>query len=447
MLSMTNGNTPKKKSRISGTSLYLALFFIFLLMANVTLGIFLTKESGDAMKTLINNRMLDISNTAASLLDGDVLGTLTAEDINTPGYRKILETLTHYQDNIDLKYIYCIKDNGNKEFVFSVDPTVDDPGEFGSPIVYTDALYAASLGTPSVDQEPYSDQWGRFYSAYSPVFDSNGKVAGIVAVDFSADWFEDQILSHIRTTAIISFLSIVVGTLIVLLISSNFRRRFRLLYSELNSLSEGIETLANELSSGVEMENNRMLHEDDAMDSSNDDITVIGNKIRRLQDYMSAQISFVRSKAYTDGLTGLGNRTSYLDRVREIDEKIESGSADFLVAMFDINGLKDINDRQGHERGDEIIVEAADNLRNTFGDENVFRIGGDEFVVLLNEPQSDTEETLREFIPHIEISKGYARFDRESDKSYIDTFNRADSEMYSDKREYYRTHKGRRNSD
>ncbi len=57
----------------------------------------------------------------------------------------------------------------------------------------TDALYQASLGKPSVDKVPYEDSWGRFYSAYSPVFDSNGKVAGIVAVDFSADWYDKQI--------------------------------------------------------------------------------------------------------------------------------------------------------------------------------------------------------------------------------------------------------------
>ena len=77
-------------------------------------------------------------------------------------------------------------DDGNGNFSFSVDPAPDDPGEFGAPVVYTEALYKASLGIPSVDEVAYTDAWGRFYSAYSPVFNSNGKVAGIVATDFSA---------------------------------------------------------------------------------------------------------------------------------------------------------------------------------------------------------------------------------------------------------------------
>ena len=122
------------------------LVAVFLLLLNITLGVILTKQSSAAMRDLIQNRMLDISNTAASMINGDILESLTAEDKETPKYQAILDMLTHYQDNIDLRYIYCIHDDGNRKFSFTVDPTVDDPGEFGEPIVYTDALY---MTTPS----------------------------------------------------------------------------------------------------------------------------------------------------------------------------------------------------------------------------------------------------------------------------------------------------------
>lgn len=142
--------------------------------------------------------MLDITNTAALLIDGNALRDLTADDQGTAAYKKINDTLAAFHHDADLKYIYCIRDMGGKRFVFTVDPTVKDPGKFGDPIAYTDALYIASTGTAATDDEPYSDGWGRFYSAYSPVFDSHGRVAGIVAADFSADWYEEQI-SHQRT--------------------------------------------------------------------------------------------------------------------------------------------------------------------------------------------------------------------------------------------------------
>ena len=86
--------------------------------------------------------------------------------------------------------IYCVRALDDGSFVFTIDPDPESPGAFGDHIPYTEALYNASLGTPGVDKEAYVDQWGRFYSAYSPVFDSNGNVTDIVAVDFTADWVD-----------------------------------------------------------------------------------------------------------------------------------------------------------------------------------------------------------------------------------------------------------------
>ena len=84
------------------------------------------------------------------------------------------------------------------------------PAAYGENCEFTVALDSAGLGTAAVDETPYTDRWGEFYSAYSPVFDSNGNVAGIVAVDFSVDWFEDQVTSQTRST--------VIGYLIILII-------------------------------------------------------------------------------------------------------------------------------------------------------------------------------------------------------------------------------------
>ena len=66
------------------------------------------------MKTLINNRMLDISKSAADMINGDVLERLQKEDKGTPEYQQINDFLAVFQRNIDLKYIYCIRDLGNK---------------------------------------------------------------------------------------------------------------------------------------------------------------------------------------------------------------------------------------------------------------------------------------------------------------------------------------------
>jgi diguanylate cyclase (GGDEF)-like protein len=164
---------------------------------------------------------------------------------------------------------------------------------------------------------------------------------------------------------------------------------------------------------------------------------------------MSAQIRFVRSKTYIDGLTGIKNRTAYLEYVEKIEKSISRGDAGFAVVMLDLNGLKRINDDFGHEKGDMTIKKAADIINETFSDEQVFRIGGDEFVVLLKDSSDKLDELMSSFDKNcvdannrdddtpVAISKGYAVFDASTDNNYQYTFERADHAMYEDKKAYY----------
>ena len=221
--------------------IFIAFFAVIMLAVNAGLGFVLSNQSKTAMKTLIRNRMLDISNTAADMLDGDDLKSLKAEDKGTPPYQKINDTLAFFQNNIELKYIYCIKIVGEKEFAFSVDPTLEDPGEFDSPIVYTDALYKASKGKPAVDEEPYSDAWGRFYSAYCPVFDSKGEVGGIVAVDFDAKWYDDQIEKQIYTIYFCMAISLLLCMVMVIVVTRQLRQRVKDMTQDLTHALEAAQ--------------------------------------------------------------------------------------------------------------------------------------------------------------------------------------------------------------
>ena len=441
--------------KLNRTSSYILVICVFLIGVNGALGHILTRQAAGAMKDLMRSRMLDISNMAAAMLDGDVLERLQAEDENSPEYRDALRTLTYFQENIDLEYIYCIRDLGGKRFVFSIDPTVEDPGQFGEPITYTDALYQASLGTPSVDASPYEDKWGRFYSAYSPVFDSAHRVAGIVAVDFSAAWYEKQISNQVRATVIILIAEMVIAAVLVVLLTAKNRRRISRLLRELGGLSSGIEMLIRETSptSGGEAVPDQG---DELLSArSNDDINVIGDRIRSLQERLRSQLTLMRSDAYTDSLTGLKNRMAYEERVRLLDRQISEGTAAFSAVVLDINDLKSINDDHGHEEGDRIIAAAAEILKKTFPEGSAYRIGGDEFAVILEEAEpapllAEADRLLSEKRERTEgpvqlsLSKGYAIFEAGSDQDYRAVFNRADNAMYEDKKAYYQTHGDRR---
>ena len=443
------------RKKLKRSSKYLIGLSIILVCVNAFLGFILTRQSAESMRTLISERMLDISNTAASMLDGDELAAVTKDDFYSQSYQRILRTLTYFQENIELEYIYCISDAGNGNFVFSVDPTVMDPGEFGSPIVYTDALYQASLGKAAVDTTPYEDDWGRFYSAYSPVFTSDNRVGGIVAVDFSAKWYEDQIAKHVWTTAVTILIAMIIGAALVVIISLFYKKRFTILFKGMNSLSEGIEELVHEVSHVSE---DGPVKPAEPEIESDDEMLLLVAKVGAMQKRLSDQIAFIHAQAYFDGLTGLGNRMAYEGYIKALEEKMAAGNAEFSVAVFDINQLKIINDDFGHEEGDHVISEAADAISRAFEGEKNYRIGGDEFVSILQGNPEEKIEKLRAILKQknenetllkagglgIAVSVGAATYDPEKDKEFSDVFERADQAMYLDKKAFYMTHEDRR---
>ena len=276
-------------SNKTGFSVRLAILMSVLLLAvNLIVGHILINYSRSAMKTLINNRMLDISKSAADMINGDVLERLKKEDKGTPEYQQINDFLAVFQRNIDLKYIYCIRDLGNKNFVFSVDPA-PDPGEFGTPVVYTDALYKASLGESAVDENPYSDSWGRFYSAYSPIFNSKNKVAGIVAVDFAASWYEDQIANQTRVIYFSSLISVFLAIIVVIITTSKFRKQIGIINSDIKDVMDDIKDLTHKINPNAEIKQIEF--------KSSDGVLELSQHIAQIKDELHQYIQNLHTQA------------------------------------------------------------------------------------------------------------------------------------------------------
>ncbi|MBQ7502984.1 diguanylate cyclase [bacterium] len=442
----------KVNRNLSSTFRYLGITMIFLIIVNTTLGVLLTSYASKTIRNLINTRMLDISNTAADMLDGDILRNLSPKDKGTPEYESVMKTLTYFQNNIDLKYIYCIRDKGNKEFVFGLDPTVKDPGEFDSPIVYTDALYKASQGTASVDATPYKDAWGEFYSAYSPVFDSKGEVACIVAVDFSKEWCEDQIAVMIRTTVIVSIMSLIVGGAIIVLLTARNIKRIRLINEQVNELADSFGELRREIKNMTYADSSAAAKPDKSILNEQEDIDSLKNKISAIQNELRSQITKIHEQVYIDDTTGVMNKACYINMKKRIEASIGGDNSNFSIIICDMNGLKTINDTFGHEIGDIALKDIAKVLISVYKQKNVFRIGGDEFIVVSEDISEDvikeSFESVSESLSSINsdekpyhvplsISMGYAVYQKDEDNSFADVFRRADKMMYSNKSAYY----------
>ena len=425
-----------ERARPRHNSGYLLLVICFLLVVTISLGSLLVRQSKASIITLMQTRMLDIANTAAAMIDGDVLAHISPEDQGTDGYETIMKTLTYFQDNIDLKYIYHIRDMGDGTFSFGLDPTVDDPGEFGSPIVYTDALYKASKGTAAADEVPYHDAWGSFYSAYSPVLDSKGKVAGIIAVDFSAEWYNQQLATLTKTTIIVALLSLLVGGGIAFTIITRSEKKIGSIQGQLNEMAA---TLMHEIgndSAAAEVNQNRL--------ENNHSIDTLEKQIHSMQSELRTQLAHVHGQAHTDEMTGVKSKQAYLEMENKLDEELKKGElSGFAVVVCDVNGLKKINDTQGHKAGDEYIRRACTMICDVFCHSPVYRVGGDEFVAILKDRDYDNRNILIHELHQLSaahiasndaiVSGGLAEYDPRRDHSVRDVFERADAKMYKEK--------------
>ncbi len=150
--------------------------------------------------------------------------------------------------------------------------------------------------------------------------------------------------------------------------------------------------------------------------------------------------------AHYDQLTDMQNRRAYEETLGQLSREQPSSC---LVVIADINGLKQTNDAYGHDAGDELIVGAAECLRQSFpGEEHLYRIGGDEFCVIIPDAKCDAGQCLRQlqercakwegkFIHGISISAGYASSEEFTDLNAM--LKAADKRMYEAKKHYYET--------
>lgn len=436
-----------RHKKLGFTTRYVLIIGLLLLAVNVVLGIANLSQSTASIRALINKDMLNVVNTAAGLMDGDALGALTEEDVGSEAYNGIMDKLSVFLDKSDIHFIYAVRQVGDGKFVFTVDPDPEDPAAFGEEIVVSRGLIRAGQGVAAVDDEAIADKWGNYYSAYSPVFDSAGNVAGVIGVDFDAEWYERQVQTNTFFIALSSIVSVLVGALVVFLITYRVRRKFQEIGVGLSSLSISVDKLMKAVAgSGYSSKRGGAPTEFD------DEFDELNFKLRDLQDDMVLYLDYLQTQAYVDALTKVRSASAYHELLHELDKQIQDGGARFVVAVFDINSLKQINDRFGHEYGDYIIQNAGIVLSKTFGANNVYRIGGDEFTVISRELD---EQAMRERMASLEaeiddvnarasnegvklaISKGMAVYREGEDKRFADVFARADKQMYEDKKAYY----------
>ena len=127
----------------------------------------------------------------------------------------------------------------------------------------------------------------------------------------------------------------------------------------------------------------------------------------------------------------------------QINKQIEIGEMEpFAVVVCDVNGLKKVNDEEGHAVGDQYIVRAAERMKQVFDPKTIYRSGGDEFIVILRNVSEKTLKQKAEAMRQIQendeqISIAVGEFWNDGTVPLREAFQKADNAMYEEKRKYY----------
>lgn len=189
-------------------------------------------------------------------------------------------------------------------------------------------------------------------------------------------------------------------------------------------------------------------------------MAVIGASIKANRHLKERQRAEERLKtlSVSDEMTGLYNRRGFYTLAGQQKKLVDRTGRGMVLVMADLNGLKEINDTFGHEAGDQVLIDAAEVLKESFRESDIIaRLGGDEFAVLLLEQPNISEDILTRRVTEqvssinnehkrdysLSISIGFARYDPESGMSFDELMSAADARMYDNKREYKRQKKSR----
>ncbi|PNV61208.1 sensor domain-containing diguanylate cyclase [Clostridium sp. chh4-2] len=178
-----------------------------------------------------------------------------------------------------------------------------------------------------------------------------------------------------------------------------------------------------------------------------DEVGMLADSFQQTVCHLQKYINYINSLAYRDALTGVKNKAAYQDAERRIEEQMRQGHPEFAVVVLDINDLKRVNDHFGHDFGDMLIVDACRLICKSFPHSPVYRVGGDEFAVILEGAEYTNYVQLLENLKtaiieynenspkdnQLSIARGIAIYNCQTDLVFSNVFKRADDAMYQNK--------------
>jgi diguanylate cyclase (GGDEF)-like protein len=394
--------------------------FLAVLLVSGSIGTFFYLSAVDSLINNLQDRLKYSAAIISQTVDAARIQNIRKQsDSSLPEYQEYLGLLRAFRKtNPDIAYLYIMRKENNRVF-FVIDSDETDqqalPGQEYLPDVPT---LREGFSHPSVDKQIYTDQWGSTMSGYSPLRNGNGMY--LIGVDMRATEVRNK-LHNLRISGIISlFFSILLALIFSRFLSSHFNTPIQLLVSRCVAIAKGKLGERLDFRAGDELDNligafNDMsanLHDsreknrlaEEALRKSRDELEVrVEERTRELVDLNEKLVQEIDERkqaeeklaqaATSDPLTGLMNRRAMLDQLKYQAIRYRRNNMPFVILLIDLDYFKNINDKYGHDVGDEALVAIAGCLRDsTRSQDLISRWGGEEFLILL--PDTDLKGGL-----------------------------------------------------
>ncbi len=421
-----------------------------------------------------NRRMLDILNYVDSHIDGEDLSECVESGEESEKFSALMAFMDSIMEDFNIHYLYIVRpvledDRIGMMNVISADTAIGretNPDGYYLGFVLEDVydretleLYQQHLDMDEISYFKNFSSWGYDYTALKPLINADGEHFAALCVDIEVDDVQRAIKTYtVFNVILIVVLGIMFVTLFILWMNRNITEPLVRLEKSVVSFAERSHE---QTDPDLLSYDDPHIHTQNEVESLSNAVNLMSIDMRnyvrniiaaedRVQD-MKNQVTHMDMLAYQDALTHVKNKTWY-DKIEErVNADIDAGKARFAILMADLNNLKKINDNYGHEHGNDYIFGACHIICVIFDHSPVFRIGGDEFVVLMeNRDYDDKEKLIEELkLAYEETSNdeskepweryssaiGVAVFDSAVDKCMNDVFKRADEAMYKHKQE------------
>lgn len=372
-----------------------------------------------------------------------------------PVFVKVRDVFREYQDifNVDCIYVINYK-TALKQGIYVIDGAPDEdacpPGCVDS---FEDGIWPDENNPVVPATITNEDVYGWLVTAGYPII-YEGKVLGCMSVDISMNDIKAKERDYVVTiTLVIIILTLLIIGLSLWYVNKNIIKPVAMLSDTAkNYCSESTDMVHHafeKLQIATHDEISQLLSSMKQMETDmNTNITSLVDTKVALKE-TEEKASNLQALSEKDALTGIRNKRAYDCEVQKLETDLADGFNEFGLAMIDLNFLKRTNDTYGHEKGNISIRKLCVLVCEVFEHSPVFRIGGDEFIVVLkNRDYRGVDRLIEDFNNHlnalqnddtlqpwekISAAIGYARFDKTVDKTVEDVFKRADKAMYDRK--------------